>query len=78
MLHPAITLSEWAERNSTPEREIKERTARKWCLPGQPLHGRAWQSAGIWLIRPDEPVPAIRTAGRPRAATRPTAPRSAC
>ena len=58
---PAITLKEWAERHG-----VNQFTARKWARePGGPLADRAWLSGGVWLIRPDEPVPTTRKPGRP-------------
>lgn len=58
---PAIALTVWAARHG-----VKPVTARAWAQEGQPLHGRVWHSGGRdLLIRPDEPVPATRPAGRP-------------
>lgn len=59
---PAVALTAWAARHG-----IRAVTARAWAREGQPLHGRVWHSGGRdLLIRPDEPVPATRPAGRPK------------
>lgn len=61
---PAWALTKWARENGVPIP-----TAKKWAREGGPLHSRTWPSGGVdTLIRPGEPVPAPRRAGRPAKA----------